>query len=198
MRNTNWERHALMLLLVMVTGGCTNQPKHSGYFATDRAHLAEADDLGWLLLRAGLEPEAWPAGQGLTVQKAQELRAWIQQVALPDGHMASYGPRKTVEFLLEEVIAGGQPVDRTTLNQRLSRFHGRVVLRPDAYIAEALRGTPLASAGRLRVEKGSIVAANLKLGTFYMPEGTSFREDPVLVIRRSLLSGAQLSTTTDP
>jgi len=179
MRNTNWERYALVLLLMMAAGGCASHPKQSGYFERDRVRMAEADDLGWLLLRAGLEPESLPAGQELTVQQAQELRAWIQ-LALLDGHMASYGPRKTVEFLMEELIASGQPVARATLNQRLSRFQGRVVLRPDAYIAEALRGTPLRSAGPLRVEKGSIVAASLKLGTFYLPEGTSFREDPIL------------------
>jgi hypothetical protein len=44
------------------------------------------------------------------------------------------------------------------------------------------------------MERGAMVAAGLKLGIFYLPEGTSFREDPVLVIRRPLASATQDST----
>lgn len=192
MRNMRWERHALMLMMVMAAVGCAHH-KETGYFERDRARLSQADDFTWLLMRAGLEPEALPSSQEITVPQAEELRVWIQLMLL-DGHMASYGPRKTVEFLMEEIIAGGVPVARSTLSLQLSRFQGRVVLRPDGYVADALRGKPLRSVGPLRVERGSIVAASIKLGTFYLQEGSSLREDPALVIHPRPSPGNKLST----
>jgi hypothetical protein len=193
MRNMTFGRHALMLMMMMVVAaGCAHQ-KETGYFERDRTRLAQADDFNWLLMRAGLEPDALPSGQEITVQQAEDLRVWIRLMLL-DGHMASYGPRKTVEFLMEEIIAGGVPVARSALNLQLSRFQGRFVLRPDAYVAEALRGKPLRSVGPLRVERGIVVAANLKLDTFYVLEGSSIREDPALVIRAPAYAGNKLST----
>jgi hypothetical protein len=192
MRNMRWGRHALVLMMTMVAVGCAH-PKETGYFDRDRTRLAQADDFTWLLMRAGLEPDALPSSQEITVQQAQDLRVWIQLMLL-DGHMASYGPRKTVEFLMEEIIAGGVPVARSALSQQLSRFQGRFVLRPDAYLADALRGKPLRSVGPLRVEKGIIVAASLKLDAFYLQEGSSLRADPALVIHPPPSAGNKLST----
>jgi hypothetical protein len=188
----SWGRYALVMLMMIGAVGCAHR-KETGYFERDRTRLAQADDFTWLLMRAGLEPEALPLGQEITVQQAEELRVWIQLVLL-DGHMASYGPRRTVEFLMREIIAGGVPVARATLSQQLSRFQGRFVLRPDGYVADALRGKPLRSVGPLRVERGTIVAASLKLGTFYVQEGSSLREDVALVIHVPISTGNKLST----
>jgi hypothetical protein len=192
MRTTSWGRYALMLMMVMGAAGCAHH-QETGYFERDRTRLSQADDFTWLLMRAGVEPEVLPSSQEITVQQAEELRLWIQLMLL-DGHMASYGPRKTVEFLMEEIIAGGVPVARSTLSQQLIRFQGRFVLRPDAYVADALRGKPLRSVGPLRVERGAIVAASLKLGTFYMHEGSSLREDPALVSRAHPSTSNPVST----
>lgn len=192
MRTMSWGRYALVMLMMIGAVGCAHR-KETGYFERDRTRLAQADDFTWLLMRAGLEPEALPLGQEITVQQAEELRVWIQLVLL-DGHMASYGPRRTVEFLMREIIAGGVPVARATLSQQLSRFQGRFVLRPDGYVADALRGKPLRSVGPLRVERGTIVAASLKLGTFYVQEGSSLREDVALVIHVPISTGNKLST----
>jgi hypothetical protein len=188
----SWGRYALMMMMMVVAVGCAHR-KETGYFERDRTRLAQADDFTWLLMRAGLEPEALPSGREITVQQAEELRVWIQLVLL-DGHMASYGPRRTVEFLMGEIIAGGVPVARATLSQQLSRFQGRFVLRPDGYVADALRGKPLRSVGPLRVERGAIVAASLKLGTFYVQDGSSLREDLALVIHQRSPSGNKVST----
>jgi hypothetical protein len=76
----------------------------------------------------------------------------------------------------------------------LVRFQGRFVLRPDAYIADALRGRPLRSVGPLRVERGAIMAASLKLDTFYMQEGSMIREDQGLVIFTRSSTPSPLST----
>jgi hypothetical protein len=179
MRTMSWGRYALVLLMMVGAAGCGHH-KETGYFERDRTRMSQADDFTWLLMRAGVEPEVLPSTQEITVQQAEELRMWIQLMLL-DGHMASYGPRKTVEFLMEEIIARGVPVARSTLSQQLVRFQGRFVLRPDAYVADALRGKPLRSVGPLRIERGAIVAASLKLGTFYMHEGSTLREDPALV-----------------
>ncbi len=192
MRTMSWGRYALMMMMMVVAVGCAHR-KETGYFERDRTRLAQADDFTWLLMRAGLEPEALPSGREITVQQAEELRVWIQLVLL-DGHMASYGPRRTVEFLMGEIIAGGVPVARATLSQQLSRFQGRFVLRPDGYVADALRGKPLRSVGPLRVERGAIVAASLKLGTFYVQDGSSLREDLALVIHQRSPSGNKVST----
>jgi len=192
MRNMTWGRYALILMMVTGAAGCAHH-KEIGYFERDRTRLSQADDFTWLLMRAGVEPEVLPSTQEITVQQAAELRLWVQLMLL-DGHMASYGPRKTVEFLMEEIIAGGVPVARSTLSQQLLRFQGRFVLRPDAYIADALRGRPLRSVGPLRVERGAIVAASLKLGAFYMQEGSLIREDPALVIHARSSTSNPLST----
>jgi hypothetical protein len=188
----SWGRYALMLMMVMGAAGCAH-PRETGYFERDRTRLSQADDFTWLLMRAGMEPEVLPSTQEITVQQAEELRLWVRLMLL-DGHMASYGPRKTVEFLMEEIIAGGVPVARSTLSQQLLRFQGRFVLRPDAYIADALRGRPLRSVGPLRVERGAIMAASLKLGTFYTQEGSMIREDPGLVIHARPSTTNPLST----
>ncbi len=192
MRTMSWGRYALMMMMMVVAVGCAHR-KETGYFERDRTRLAQADDLTWLLMRAGMEPEVMPSGQEITVQQAQDVRGWIQFMLL-DGHMVSYAPRKTAEFLMEEIIAGGVPVARATLNQQLSRFQGRFVLRPDAYVADALRGKPLRSVGPFRVERGTIVAASLKLGSFYMQEGSALREDPSLVIHPPRSTENKVST----
>ncbi|HVG63996.1 MAG TPA: hypothetical protein VNA24_35865 [Hyalangium sp.] len=192
MRNMYWGRYALVLMMVMGAAGCAHH-KETGYFERDRTRMSQADDFTWLLMRAGVEPEVLPSTEEITVQQAEELRLWIRLMLL-DGHMASYGPRKTVEFLMEEIIAGGVPVARSVLSQQLVRFRGRFVLRPDAYVADALRGKPLRSVGPLRVERGAIVAASLKLDTFYMPQGSSFLADPGLAIHARPSTANPVST----
>jgi hypothetical protein len=187
-----WGRYALVLMMVMGAAGCAHH-KETGYFERDRTRMSQADDFTWLLMRAGVEPEVLPSTEEITVQQAEELRLWIRLMLL-DGHMASYGPRKTVEFLMEEIIAGGVPVARSVLSQQLVRFRGRFVLRPDAYVADALRGKPLRSVGPLRVERGAIVAASLKLDTFYMPQGSSFLADPGLAIHARPSTANPVST----
>jgi hypothetical protein len=61
-------------------------------------------------------------------------------------------------------------------------------------MADALRGKPLRSVGPLRVERGIIVAASLKLGAFYVQEGNSLKEDPALVIPPPPTPKSNLST----
>ncbi len=192
MRTMRFGRHALMMMMMVGAVGCAHR-QETGYFQRDRTHVAQVDDFGWLLMRAGLEPDTLPSGQEITVQQAQDLRVWVQFMLL-DGHMASYGPRKAVEFLMGEIIAGGVPVTRAALSQQLIRFQYRYVLRPDGYVADALRGRPVRSVGPLRVERGAIMAASLKMGAFYVQEGNYLREDPTLMIHPPPSTGNKLST----
>lgn len=191
MLNKSWGRYALILLpMMMGTLGCSPATK-SGLYTDVRVRMEKGDDFSWLLMRAGVEPEDMPFSQEISVQQARSMSAWLQ-VLLQDGHMASYGPRRTVEFLMEEIIAGGRPVPRSALVQRMERFRGRCVLRMDGYIVDALRGKPLQNVGPLRMEKGVILAAGFRQGIFYALEGNSFREDPVLVISPPPPTGLKL------
>ena len=180
MLNKSWGRYALILLPMMLGAVGCGPTQKAGLYPDTRV-LTEGDDFNWLQMKAGVEPEDMLVSQEITVQGARNQRAWIQFL-VQDGHMASYGPRRTVEFCMEEIIAGGRPMPRSILIQRLERFRGRYVLRMDGYVVGALSGKPLQSVGPLRMEKGGIFGAGLRQGVFYLLEGNTLREDPALVI----------------
>jgi hypothetical protein len=182
-----------MLMMVVVAVGCNRAQKPNSVYLNLQSHLEQGGDFNWLLMRAGVEPEYMPSSQEITVQQAQDLRKWVDFM-MRDGHMASYGPRKTVQFLMEEIIAQGQPMARAALNLQLSRFQSRFVLRPDGYVVDALWGKPLHIVGPLRLEKGVIMVAGLKLEPFYRQEGNVLREDLTLVIHQPPPTGNKLST----
>jgi hypothetical protein len=178
-----------MFLLLLVAWSCT--PKGAGIYESTRAAVAQVDDFGMLLLEAGLAPGAIPSGEVVTVEQAQRLRMLLR-LAMADGNMKGYGPRVTADLLLTEAVTAGGVVSRGSLNERLRRFKGLAVLRPDGYLALAITGAPLQCVGPVQMQGNDLQAGDFKVGPFYTQEGGSFREDPSIPPRAAFLSGAEV------
>jgi hypothetical protein len=129
-----------MSLLLLVAWSCN--PKPPGVYESTRATVAQVDDFGMLLLEAGLDPGELPTGLVVTVEQAQRLRMLLR-LAMADGHMESYGPRVTADFLLAEAVTARGGAPRSSINERLRSFKGLAVLRPDGYLAQAITGASL-------------------------------------------------------
>ncbi len=178
-----------VFLLMLVAWNCT--PKVAGVYESTRTAVAQVDDFGMLLLEAGLAPETIPSGEVVTVEQAQRLRMLLR-LAMADGNMKSYGPRVTADFLLAEAVTAGGVVSRISLNERLRRFEGLAVLRPDGYLALAITGAPLQCVGPVQMQGNDLQAGDFKVGPFYTQESGSFREDPSIPPRAAFLSGAEV------
>jgi hypothetical protein len=178
-----------VVLLMLVAWSCT--PRVAGVYESTRAAVAQVDDFGMLLLEAGLAPGTIPSGEVVTVEQAQRLRMLLR-LAMADGNMKSYGPRVTADFLLAEAVTAGGVVSRISLNERLRRFEGLAVLRPDGYLALAITGAPLQCVGPVQMQGNDLQAGDFKVGPFYTQEGGSFREDPSIPPRAAFLSGADV------
>jgi hypothetical protein len=179
-----------VLLLMLGAWGCA--PKVAGVYDSTRASVAQADDFRLLLQEAGLAPGEIPTEAMVTVEQARRLRMLLW-LAVADGDMRSYGPRVTADFLLAEVATGGAAVLRTALNERLRRFEGLAVLRPDGYLALAITGAALQCVGPVQLQGNELQAGDFKVGPFYTQEGGSFREEPSLPSRASFLPGPEVS-----
>lgn len=174
-----WSTHGVITWGMVVTlavgaAGCAR--KESGVYRQEHTILAAADDFGLLLLSAGLRVEPLLADGMLTVDEARRLRLLLD-LELADGGMQRYGPRIAANYLLTEVIAGGQPVSRPMLNARVQRFEPLAVLRPDGYLVTTLTGTPIQCVGPVQVQAGAVTAAEYTLGSFYSAQEGGFRED---------------------
>jgi hypothetical protein len=180
-----------VFLLLLVAWNCT--PKVAGVYESTRVAVAQVDDFGMLLLEAGLAPGTIPSGEVVTVEQAQRLRMLLR-LAMADGNMKSYGPRVTADFLLAEAVTAGGVVARISLNERLRRFEGLAVLRPDGYLAQAITGAPLQCVGPVQMQGTDLQAGDFKVGPFYTQEGGAFREDPSIPPRAAFLSGAEIFT----
>jgi hypothetical protein len=164
-----------MGLCLALLGGCTASKPPPTLLNQTRELVAKTDDLGMLLLNTGLDPQALPAGKELTVREAQQLRLMLS-LLLADGSMQRYGPRVAADFLMTEVIAGGKPVPRTALVERLHRFEQLAVLRPDGYLASVSTGSPVQCVGPIQVRDGTLQSGGYKFGTFYSPGSNGFSE----------------------
>jgi hypothetical protein len=165
---------ALVLVLVLGAAGCAR--REGGVYSQERAILAATDDFGMLLLSAGLRAEPLLADGVLTVDEAKRLRLMLG-LEFAEGGMQRYGPRVAANYLLSEVITGGQPVARPVLNERVRRFEPLAVLRPDGYLVMTLTGAPIQCVGPVQVQGGAVRAADYTLGSFYSSQEGGFRED---------------------
>jgi hypothetical protein len=133
-------------------------------YAPTRQVLAELDDFGTLLLKAGLPPEELPGGGEVSASEARRLLLTFELYpATPPMH----GPRLVAKALLHEVVEQGQTGSRMELLQRLQRYETLYVLRPDGYLAAALTGAPEQCAGPVRPRDGVLKAHEFELGAFY-------------------------------
>ncbi|MFL5344026.1 MAG: Tox-REase-5 domain-containing protein [Hyalangium sp.] len=141
----------------------------SGFFS----HLSEEkDDFQLLQKSAGLEQDArHPTGAELEIDDAKKL--W-EALARSPATLSTFAPRRTLVFLLREVLTAGEDVSYADLLQRTSRFRRLGIMRPDGYLAGALNGQPSQRMGRLELREGRLMAGNFEIGAFCWERGGVF------------------------
>jgi hypothetical protein len=164
----------LSLLLLLALTGCAR--KAPGLYQREYAMMANADDFGMLLLNTGIRADVLLSDGDLTVSEAHRLRLLLG-LESADGGLARYGPRLVANYMLAEAITSGKTVSRAELNERLQRFEGLSVLRPDGYLVQALTGAPLQCAGPVQVQDQAVRAAEFTLGRFYSARSGTYQED---------------------
>jgi len=81
--------------------------------------------------------------------------------------LAGFGPRLVASYLLREVMEGEEEVPRAVLLQRVERFQGLAVLRPDGYLAWALTGETQQRVAPVEWKDGAFRAHAFEVGRFY-------------------------------
>ncbi|WNG56548.1 hypothetical protein F0U59_18635 [Archangium gephyra] len=159
-------RLALLSLVLLCPLACaSNSPPQA--FASTREALADLDEFGALLLRAGLPPEYLPMGRELSPEQAKVLRLQLHLYPLNPPTPAEYGPWQVVDVLLLDVTSKKSPVTRAELGRRVQEFNPLLVLRPDGYLAEALTGKAERCVGPVEVKEDAYRSGSYELGTFY-------------------------------
>jgi hypothetical protein len=159
-------RPALLALGLLCPLACaSNSPPQA--FASTREALADLDELGALLLRAGLPPEHLPTGRELSLEQAKQLRLQLHLYPLNPPTPVAYGPWQVADVLLLDVTSKGSPVTRAELGRRIQEFKPLLVLRPDGYLAEALTGKAERCVGPVEVKEDAYRSGIFELGTFY-------------------------------
>lgn len=81
--------------------------------------------------------------------------------------LAGFGPRLVASRVLREVMEGEEEVPRAELLQRVERFQGLAVLRPDGYLAWALTGETRQRVASVEWRDGAFRAHAFEVGSFY-------------------------------
>lgn len=142
---------------------CASNPQPQAFGPT-RDKLAELDEFGALLVKAGLPTELLPTGLELSPAQAQQLRL---QFELHPPRPAEYAPWLVADVLLRDVAFKKEAVARTELGRRIQEFQPLFVLRRDGYLAEALSGTPVQCVGPVEVQDGALRAGIFEVDNFY-------------------------------
>ncbi|MFL5348310.1 MAG: hypothetical protein ACJ8AT_26240 [Hyalangium sp.] len=134
--------------------------------------LEKQDDFQLLQQSAGLEEGSWHGvGDERETKDAQKL--W-EALARTRTTLASFGPRRSLIYLLRQVRTRNEDVAYAELLQRLRPFQFLVVMRPDGYLVSALTGKPLQRMGRVELREGKLMAGTFEVGAFYRDRGGVF------------------------
>ncbi|HYH95875.1 hypothetical protein [Hyalangium sp.] len=134
----------------------------------------QGDDFQILQQSAGLEEDSWhKEGEELETDDAQAL--W-EVLARTRTTLQSFGPHRSLVFVLRQVLTRDEDVPYAQLLERLRPFHFLVVMRPDGYLVSALNGRSLQRMGMGRVElrEGRLMAGAFEVGAFYRDKGGVF------------------------
>lgn len=157
--------------------------------------LVEMDAFERLLVYAGLDNyNELPARQApLTPEEAAALYDVLldKPVTLP-----GFGPRLAISRLLGEIMEGDEELARDALLQRLERFKGLVVLRPDGYLTAAMTGRTLQRVAPVQWKDGAFRARQFELGRFYSARN-GMAIFPVDEQLREVLTGSPLAELYD-
>jgi hypothetical protein len=131
------------------------------------------DDFQLLQHSAGIPaPARHGTGEELEAEDAQQL--WTTLAREPTT-LHNFGPKRSLFFLLRQVLTANEDVPYDALLQRVRPFHFLVVMRPDGYLAGALTGKPLQRMGPLELRDGRLlVGGRFEVGAFFRDRGGVF------------------------
>ncbi|WP_224248597.1 TIGR02269 family lipoprotein [Hyalangium gracile] len=132
----------------------------------------QQDDLQLLLQAASVEEDS-----RLEVEEElepDEARALWERLARTRTTLRNFGPRRSLVFLLRQVLSRDEDVPYSELVRRVGAFQSLVVMRPDGYLVSALSGKSIQRMGRLELRDGRLMAGNFEVGAFYRDKGGVF------------------------
>jgi hypothetical protein len=156
-------RLAVLSLLLLCPLACASNTQLQAFAAT-RDVLADLDEFGALLVKAGLFTEVLPRGRDLSPEQARQLRLHFH--LFPPKH-SEYAPWLVADVLLLDMAFKNEAVPRAELGRRIQEFQSLVVLRPDGYLADALSGKETQCVGPVVPGDGAYRAGIYEVGTFY-------------------------------
>ncbi|QRK05219.1 hypothetical protein JQX13_34170 [Archangium violaceum] len=159
----------LLSLVLLSPLACASNSQPQAYSSTREA-LADLDEFGALLMRAGLPPEFLPSGRELSPEQARQLRLQLHLYPLYPPKPVEHGPWTVADVLLLDVTLKSSAVSRAELGRRIQEFKPLLVLRPDGYLAEALTGRAGRCVGPVEVKDNTYRAGIYELGVFYRPD----------------------------
>ncbi len=175
----------LSVVLLCPLACASNSPPQA--YASTRDALANLDEFGALLIRAGLPPELLPSGRELPPEQAKQLRLQFHLYPLYPPKPVEYAPWLVADVLLLDITLKSTAVSRAELGRRIQEFKPLLVLRPDGYLAEALTGRAERCVGPVEVKDNSYRAGVYELGAFYKPDENN-EPQPVSVAGQSTAS----------
>ncbi len=132
----------------------------------------KGDGFELLQQAAGLEEDTWhETGKELETGDAQELWEALERTGTT---LQNFGPRRSLFFLLRQVLTEGEDVPYAELLERLRPFGFLVVMRPDGYLVTAITGKPLQRMGRVELREGRLMVGRFEVGAFYRDRGGVF------------------------
>ncbi|WP_224241616.1 Tox-REase-5 domain-containing protein [Hyalangium gracile] len=128
--------------------------------------LVQVDGFEAVLLLGGLDNlnELPARGEPLTPEEAARLYEVLLGKPVT---LAGFGPRLVASYLLREVMEGEEEPEREELLERVKRFRGLAVLRPDGYLAWALTGETQQRVAPVEWKEGAFRAHGFEVGRFY-------------------------------
>jgi len=130
------------------------------------------DDFQRLQQAAGLEERSWhEAGEEL---ETDDARALLQSLERTRTTLQNFGPRRSLFFLLSQLLSRGEDVPYAEMLERLRPFGFLVVMRADGYLVAAFTGKPLQRMGRVELREGRLMAGAFEVGAFYRDKGGVF------------------------
>jgi hypothetical protein len=155
----------------------------------------DVDYFQGLLVRAGVPPHALPRnGHRITPDEAMELLSWLLAAEV---RLRDFGPWRMAAHLLWEVVHGEATVSRKELYERMRRFSGLLVLRPDGNLVRATTGEAVQFIDTVRLDDGALRAEGFEVGPFYTPRQGRFlyvSANGTLALRRLVLPTEAMAT----
>jgi hypothetical protein len=128
--------------------------------------VVKLDAFEAVLVLAGLDnaDDLPPREAPLTPEDAAALYDRLLDKPVP---LARFGQRLVASYLLREAMEGEEELPREVLPQRVERFRGLAVLRPDGYLAWALSGETQQRVAPVEWKDGAFRAHAFEVGRFY-------------------------------